>query len=579
MISKRNIKKIGSENLDKKVSSFIARIEKKVLTNPSIARSLLQKLLTMDLSGANALLFSNVYKTGYLVEFALGNSSNAREYAIKALEYAKQADNKRAIIVAENALGRSYYLEGYYTEALRYFQSSVLSIREMNDAPTLSTTLNNIGACYMNMGLWSNSLENHLEALTLRRDIGDKDNTAQSLTNIGLVYYQLKEYEKCLEYQNDAEKICIDIGNTALYAATLANKALSLFKLERYEQGLNALEKSIELNKASGDKHRLGIAILNKGSALYELKRYEEAKAIVKEAITLGETVGDVHTISVGYHTLGKVELSLGNYPHSEELLFKALELSKKLALILEERSTHQALAELYSKTGEWQKAYEHLNTYYVIEQTKIKEEADTKFNHFKVLHEIEKIKTETLIEQERNSKLTELLKERNDALQLLEKQNKLLEELHREKNEFIGIASHDLKNPLVGLRSYCQMLISEFENLTQYELRESLYTILSTADKTFAIVAKLLDVNRIESGEIDIIPSPVDIGHLAKSLARVYSEPAILKGISLKTELFGENNIAWADETLTVQILDNLLSNAVKFSPPESKVTIRVFS
>lgn len=579
MVTESHLMKSSSKDIEKKVSSLISRIQKKIHTNLFIAHSLLQKLLSVDLSNADPLLLSNVYKTGSLVEFSLGNNSKAREYAVKSLDYAKLSNNKKSIIVAENALGRSYYLEGYYGEALRYFQSSISSIREMNDTPTLATTLNNIGACYMNMGLWSNSLENHLEALTIRRNSGDKDNTAQSLTNIGLVYYQLKEYEKCLEYQTDAEKICIDIGNTALHAAALANKALSLFKLEKYDQGLTELEKSIEINKKSGDKHRLAIATLNKSSALYELKQYENAKAIAHEAIALGEEVGDIHTISVGYHTLGKVELSLGNYTFSEELLLKALDLSKKLNLILEERSTHQVLAELYSNTGEWQKAYEHLNTYYVIEQTKAKEEADTKFNHFKVLHEIEKIKTETFIEQERNSKLTELLQERDDAFQLLEKQNRLLEELHREKNEFIGIASHDLKNPLVGLRSYCQMLISEFENLTQYELRESLHTIFSTADKTFAIVAKLLDVNRIESGEIDILSSPVDVGHLVKSLARIYSEPAILKGITLKTEFHGNDSIVWSDETLTVQILDNLISNAIKFSPPESKVTIRVFS
>lgn len=561
------------------ILSLVSRIESTIHDDVTLAQTLLLDLLTTDFSKLSERILSNIYRVASTVEFSSGNTATAKNYALLSLQFANDSKDRKAIVSAENSLGRCLYLEGYYTEALKHFQSSLNSAREFEDSDTLATTLNNIAACYMNLGLWSNSLECHLEALTIRRNSGDKINTAQSLTNIGLVYYHLTEYQKCYEYQNDAEKICIELGNIELQAVTIANKALSLIKMKKYELGLAELERSIELHTNTADKARLAIAILNKGATLFELNQYDDARHIVKKAIILGEEVGDIHTISVGYHTLGKIELSLNNHQKAERLLVKSLELSRRLNLILEEKSTHQILAELYSKMGEWQKAYEHLNTYYVIEQTRTKEEADAKFNHFKVLHEIEKIKTEAIIEQERNSKLTQLLNERNNALVQLEQQNKQLEELHKEKDEFIGIASHDLKNPLVGLRSYCKMLLTDFEVLTKDELRDSLQTIYSTADKTFAIVGKLLDINKIESGEIDILLSEVDVSHLVKSLTRIYSENASAKDIQFSTEFSKTEVYAHVDETLIVQILDNLISNALKFSPPKTTVTIRVIS
>lgn len=560
------------------ITDFLEEIEQKVNTDLWTAQEQMHELIDdlPHLTLENT-LYAKIWRLASLLAFASGDTINAKKYGFLSLEYAQKSGEELLCHAAHNAIGRSFYLEGLYSSALEYFHKSLSYYREHDIVESIATTLNNIGSCYMNLGLWSHSLESHLEALELRRKMGVKVHTAQSLTNIGLVYYHLEDYEKCIEYQDDAEKISIDIGNTALQAATIANKAIALLGLKHYESGLAELDRAIALNKEIGDKPRLAIALLNKGATLCDMALYNEAKEFVNAGLTLGKEIGDNHTVAAGLNVMGKIEVSEQSFEAAITYYKQGLLLSEELHLLREQSIAHKKLAEIYEKTEQWHEAYIHFQQYHTLETQRTKEASDTKFNHFRALHEVEKLRAISDIEHERNEELTELLVQRNETLALLEKQHTLLEELYRERNEIIGIASHDLKNPLVGLRSYSTMLLEDYDMLTDDDLKESLLTIQSTADKTLAIVTNLLDINKLESGKIPVNIQPVYIFGLIKMLSKQYSEMAILKGITLKTEQTGTPAEACVDEVLTVQVFDNLISNALKFSPPERTVTIRI--
>ncbi|MBU2492850.1 MAG: HAMP domain-containing protein [Bacteroidetes bacterium] len=155
-----------------------------------------------------------------------------------------------------------------------------------------------------------------------------------------------------------------------------------------------------------------------------------------------------------------------------------------------------------------------------------------------------------------------------------LKQANDTLIELNNEKNEFLGIAAHDLKNPLVSIQGFSEIILMD-NNLSRPEIEEFSKIIFDTSLRMFTIIKTLLDVNAIEEGKINLQIEEIDIKNNLNEVFAVNSDKAKNKNINLKLNVIGENTTAIADSNSMTQILDNLISNAVKFSPNDKNIFI----
>ena len=148
---------------------------------------------------------------------------------------------------------------------------------------------------------------------------------------------------------------------------------------------------------------------------------------------------------------------------------------------------------------------------------------------------------------------------------------NDRLTHLNQEKNEFLSIAAHDLKNPLTVVISSAELL-----GLTQNpaQIARLAGAIFTTGTRMRDLITNLLDANAIEEGRFTSNLESCDLRVLVEQSIGNNQSAAARKEISLQTG-FTEGLCAHADKNATLQILDNLLSNAVKYSPP--RTTIRV--
>jgi signal transduction histidine kinase len=155
-----------------------------------------------------------------------------------------------------------------------------------------------------------------------------------------------------------------------------------------------------------------------------------------------------------------------------------------------------------------------------------------------------------------------------------LAQRNAELQRLDQEKNEFLGIAAHDLKNPLNAIRGYTQLLLEE--DVGPEESREVLGKVLRSTQRMFDLVCNLLDVNAIERGEVRPTLSDLSLSELASRVSEPHQRAASAKEQRLVIEAEGPA-MARADATLAHQVVDNLVSNAVKYSPRGKRITVRV--
>lgn len=179
------------------------------------------------------------------------------------------------------------------------------------------------------------------------------------------------------------------------------------------------------------------------------------------------------------------------------------------------------------------------------------------------------------LEQEQRERALEREIGERIMAEQALRKANERLEELNAQKNEFIGIAVHDLKNPLSGISALAET-VKELPDIERAEVEEYMKKIVASANRMFDLIKSFLNVNAIEQGGLRVSLSPANISLVTRMATQSYLLKAQAKSIALHIET-GEDIHGVADESILVQVLDNLVSNALKFSPMHRSIYVRV--
>lgn len=151
---------------------------------------------------------------------------------------------------------------------------------------------------------------------------------------------------------------------------------------------------------------------------------------------------------------------------------------------------------------------------------------------------------------------------------------NDQLARLNQEKNEFLGIAAHDLKNPLTVIIGSAELL--KMNGLPPAQSTKLAGNIVGAGQRMFQLIKDLLDANAIEQGKFTSNIERCDFRALAAECVANNQPHATRKEIVICTE---EGVPVWgrADRNAAMQILDNLISNAVKFSPLKSTVQVLV--
>jgi signal transduction histidine kinase len=175
--------------------------------------------------------------------------------------------------------------------------------------------------------------------------------------------------------------------------------------------------------------------------------------------------------------------------------------------------------------------------------------------------------------------KRTQELQQRNAELLQL---NQALIKLNQEKNDFLGIAAHDLKNPLSSIQGLADLIQMAFEEglSTEETIREVIdfsRMISISSQQMYELITNLLDVNAIESGQLKLRLRPLNLAEVVTMIIKSYSVKAKSKDIKLYFQAQERFYPILVDDLAIRQILDNLVSNAIKYSPLSKNITSRL--
>lgn len=145
---------------------------------------------------------------------------------------------------------------------------------------------------------------------------------------------------------------------------------------------------------------------------------------------------------------------------------------------------------------------------------------------------------------------------------------------LEKQKDDFLGVASHELKTPVTSIKAYIQVLQRRFNQSKDSKSYNLLSKVDSQINKLTGLIRDLLDVTKIEAGKLTLQYQSVDLNILVKQTVEEIQITTDRHMIDIQGNI---HNTVTTDPERVSQVLTNLLSNAIKYSPRSDKIIVKV--
>lgn len=175
---------------------------------------------------------------------------------------------------------------------------------------------------------------------------------------------------------------------------------------------------------------------------------------------------------------------------------------------------------------------------------------------------------------EQSNTHLEKIIHERTNELKI---KNDELEILNQKKNEFLGIAAHDLRNPLTTIIGYVQLMINDIRHghATMKEVESDLDTVHKVSQQMASLVSTLLDWSAIEAGKVNLEKHSESLQRIIDECENLHRRAAEQKNIRLAVERPVLMPNVYVDRNRILEVMDNLLSNAIKYTHPGGAVRV----
>lgn len=174
--------------------------------------------------------------------------------------------------------------------------------------------------------------------------------------------------------------------------------------------------------------------------------------------------------------------------------------------------------------------------------------------------------------------KIQDVEKTLSDVTQEVYKMNSKLHDLDKLKDDFVSIASHELRTPMTAIRSYAWMALNRSDTQLTDKMRKYLQRTLVSTERLINLVNDMLNVSRIESGRLEIEPQEMDLENLVGEVLVEIDAKAKEKNLHIINEAKELPKI-FADPNKVHQILLNLLGNSLKFTKENGNIKISYFN
>ncbi len=159
-----------------------------------------------------------------------------------------------------------------------------------------------------------------------------------------------------------------------------------------------------------------------------------------------------------------------------------------------------------------------------------------------------------------------------NEMQITLRKEIETRKEAERKKDEFISIASHELKTPMTSIKGYIQLLERSLDKNDKETIRTRLRKVQNQVEKLNLLIADLLDISKIESGKLKFNKNYFSFDELLEHIVEIMQQSNQHIKIEKNSNIVGN---VFGDEMRIEQVIINFITNAIKYGPDGKEIRI----
>jgi signal transduction histidine kinase len=454
----------------------------------------------------------------------------------------------------------------------------------------------------------ASALDDYQRAHNIFRDIGETRSRAVALLSIALLYQEAKDYPNALKYYDQARDVYN--GDPNLLLTIYNNRGNALKEIGRYPEAEAQFREALTLARTMKNPAFIARVLSNIARNQVMSGRTAEAEKTIAQGFALGRLGGQASAASEQFWGIAaQAALQRGELEKARVLIERSFALGED-GNTLGTREGHETAYDIYRKLGDQKNALLHLEALKKLDDKTSQLAASTNTalaaarfdfaNQELKITKLQRDEAKRTAEFERSRARTQLFifvgasvvsvvivtmlgfglvtirRSRNEVRAAnvdLAETNSALAKALAAKTEFLATTSHEIRTPLNGILGMTQVMLADRE--LGGTIRDRIGVVHSAGVTMRALVDDILDVAKMETGNLTIEQVPFDLGATLTDLSRMWQEQAQAKGLAFSLDLADCPQWIAGDAARLRQVAFNLLSNALKFTDAGS-ITLR---
>ncbi len=502
---------------------------------------------------------------------------------------------------------------GHLDTAAYYFEQSLEIRKELKDTLALTESIVSMALVQMGHGNYDKALEYSYEALAYATQFKDTLNIGQSTYLIGTVKYYNFQFEEAINDLETALLMFEAINEKFMITSAFIAIAGCHAELENFEDAISNLEKSLQIAEEFNYSSHLALILSNLAHSYGRLEQYPEALDYGNRALKLQEELNIPADILNSLQIIGDIYLKMGDDD-------EAIAYSNRALAMIEDESNYYNLAiiheiayQAHQSTGDYEKAFGHLNNYMMAMDSLYNVEKDTEIANLTSVHDLKEQESEnevlrlnqaldeaTIRRQNyliagavmvivvlailafvvyrglaQRRRMSVHLSELNDQLN---QSNEKLKTLNDYRTRLFANINHDFRTPLTLIRGYTHQILQNKDNYLTQATETDLENLRRNTSILTQMTAEIQNLLLLEEGRLELKWSEIRLLPMLELIIKMFDSRAVQekKTLELKTQI-EDDLILNADKLYFKKILFNLISNAFRHTKIGDTITVAV--
>jgi len=526
----------------------------------------------------------------------------AQKNEIDSLLKVVETNSADTVLVKAYRMLGDLYVDNNPGKAITYYEKGYTHAKAANKKVAAANFLYSIGYAWRMRGEFDKSLDNYLQSVRIYEELKDTFRLGNALLSVGNVYQQAKNTAKMDEYYTRAQTLGEAHGDSIQISSIYTERGIQSYVLKQYDVALSYFDKALKMINAEEDPFaianlysNIGLTWKHKNNTTEALRWFDSAKKIYEHRDVPPDYYASL------YNNFAATHAQAGNYASAKAYFDKSIGYARQSGARYIEMENYRNLADMYDAAKDYRSENEYLKKYYNLKDSMFTADSKNQLTELEADYHLEQkngviIAQKAEVEKQRNQrnlfiilaiaaalvlsalvifysrikKKNQLLEEKNAEIN---RQRDELEKLNHVKDRLFSIISHDLRNPLVTLRSY--LSLTDTPNISDERKQEFKTQTLQAVAQTSDMLDNLLAWANMQIKNSAIPIRPVDLTDCVLDVEHNVNAQAMQKQISIHKQL--EDVAAPGDHNIISIALRNLLTNAIKYSPEGKNIYITV--